>query len=41
MPANHSEIEKKLWASADELRVNDLQLLGAIQETRILKAKSH
>ena len=22
MPANHSEIEKKLWASADELRAN-------------------
>jgi hypothetical protein len=22
MPANHTEIEKKLWASADELRAN-------------------
>src|SRR5260370_34758821 len=22
MPANHSEIEKKLWSSADELRAN-------------------
>jgi type I restriction-modification system DNA methylase subunit len=22
MPANHNEIEKKLWASADELRAN-------------------
>ena len=22
MPANHTEIEKKLWASADEIRAN-------------------
>ena len=22
MPANHTEIEKKLWSSADELRAN-------------------
>ena len=22
MPANHTEIEKKLWSSADKLRVN-------------------
>jgi hypothetical protein len=24
MPANHTEIEKKLWSSADELRANSI-----------------